>query len=147
MDVGAGKRCVSWRRCLKPAAGQRGEGLARPLAGVCPACPGHSLNRMEGKNCATVMIKGTLNNVKGSAGALSNALKSVQDSKGMDFRFKILGTPQGVEGTMMTVSDTSPIVNLAVIGQIELLQKFFLKIFIPHSRDSFSHLFPVDRIP
>lgn len=34
---------------------------------------------------------------------------------------------------MMTVSNTSPIVNLAVIGQVELLQKLFQKIVIPQA--------------
>ena len=34
---------------------------------------------------------------------------------------------------MIVVSDTSPIINLAVIGHIQLLQKLFQKILIPQS--------------
>jgi len=34
---------------------------------------------------------------------------------------------------MIVVSDTSPIINLAVIGHIQLLQKLFQKILITQS--------------
>jgi len=34
---------------------------------------------------------------------------------------------------MIVVSDTSPIINLAAVGQIQLLQKLFQKIVIPQA--------------
>ena len=35
---------------------------------------------------------------------------------------------------MIVVSDTSPIMNLAAVDQLLLLQRLYAKVIIPHSR-------------